>query len=365
MKASYFKFLFATIAVLGFAGCDDNEGDSQVDTELNAQILEAFSANVAQASYNDLKSKAAELNDDIENLAASGGKTAANLEACRTSWKAARASWEQTESFLFGPVSTEDVDPRIDTWPVDFNVLEAQLDSNNDFTPEYIDELLEDQKGFHAIEYLIFGAEGTKSAENITDRELEFLTALGTNLKNLTAQVADGWNPAVDGNYHELFVDAGNGSTSYETQQDAFAELVGAMAGICDEVANGKINEVYEAKDPTMEESPFSQNSITDFKYNMIGVRNVYLGKYSADGKGLEDLVRKHNLQLDGQIKAAIDAAISALNNITDPFGEAITSQPVQVENAVEAINALGALLDDGDDLVNTDLAGFVVLHTK
>jgi predicted lipoprotein len=366
MKPSFVKYLLVAIVAIGATSCDDdNPGGSLVDATLNEQILQDFSSNVAQASYNDLRTKAAQLYTSIETLAADGGQTTPNLEACRSNWKAARAAWEQTESFLFGPVSTEDVDPRIDTWPVDFNVLQAQLDGDSEFTPEYIDNLLEDQKGFHAIEYLIFGVTGSKTAGDITEREREYLVALGQNLKNLTTLVAAGWDPFESNNYHELFVSAGDGNAPYETQQDAFAEMVSAMAGICDEVANGKINEVYEAKDPSLEESPFSKNSITDFTNNMIGVRNVYLGKYSTDGKGLEDLVKKYNLQLDGEIKAAIDAAISALASITDPFGTAINTQSVQVENAVDAINALKDILDDGNDANNTDLAGFVMQHTN
>jgi len=365
MRKLYIDFRFATaVLLLGISGCaEDNESSSPIDVSLNEQILVDFSTNVVQGSYNDLESKSAQLSDDIETLAA--GVNASHLEACRTSWKSSRAAWEQTESFLFGPVSTEDVDPRIDTWPVDFNVLDAQLESDNEFTAEYIDGLLEDQKGFHAIEYLLFGTDGNKAPEYMTGRELEYLLALGQNLKNLTMQLAKGWNPSEAGNYHDLLTSAGNGNAPYETQRDAFLEMVSAMAGICDEVANGKINEVYEAKDPTLEESPFSKNSITDFTNNIVGVRNVYLGKYTADGKGLEDLVRKYNLQLDGKIKAAIDAAIAALSNISDPFGVAIVSQAVQVENAVNAINALRDVLDDGDNADHSDLAGFVTLHTQ
>ncbi len=354
------KILFITMGIAAltmFSACDDNENGSQVDAELNSQILSDFSVNVAQASYNDLKSKASALNENIKALASDGGKTTEKLDDCRAGWKAARQAWEQTESFLFGPVSTGDVDPRIDTWPVDFNVLQQRLDGNDEFTAEYIGDLLPEQKGFHAIEYLIFGEEGNKTAAGITSRELEFLTALGLNLKALTSEVAEAWNPEAADNYHDVFV-----STN---QKDAFVQLVTTMAEICGEVGEGKINDVYQSQDPSMEESPFSKNSITDFTNNIIGVRNVYLGKYSTDGKGLEDLVKKHNLQLDLQIKTAIDAAITSLNNITDPFGEAIISQPNQVKNAVDAINALEEILDDGDTFVNTDLAGFVLQHIK
>ncbi|NCA22267.1 MAG: hypothetical protein EBS86_14155, partial [Crocinitomicaceae bacterium] len=79
---------------------------------------------------------------------------------------------------------------------------------------------------------------------------------------------------------------------------------------------------------------------------NIICVQNVYLGKYSTDGKGLEDLVRKYNLTLDNTIKTKINNAIAALGTVTDPFGTAISTQQVQVQNAIDAIDELKEVLE-------------------
>lgn len=343
-----------------WTSCSDDDSDSaaQVDTSLNATILTDFSEDVAQASYNDLQTKAATIYSDI--LAFEANQTDEKLTAIRTSWKAARQTWEQTESFLFGPVSTADVDPRIDTWPVDFTALEAQLASDNAFTESYIDGLDESLKGFHPIEYLIFGENGDKTAADFNgkDREIEYLKALGLNLKKLTTEVADGWNPSNTGNYHTIFTTAGSGSAEYTTQSAAFEQLVTAMADICGEVSEAKMGEVYTAKDPSMEESPFAKNSITDFTNNIKGVENVYLAKYSANGTGLEDLVKKHNLSLDAKIKTGISAAVEALGKISKPFGEAIIAEPVQVQNAIDAIGDLKTVLED-------ELLPFVQQHSK
>jgi hypothetical protein len=76
-------------------------------------------------------------------------------------------------------------------------------------------------------------------------------------------------------------------------------------------------------------------------------VKNVYTGKFLVDGKGIDDLVKQHNLALDVEISAAIDAAINSLGNITVPFGQAITEQSVQVENAMTAINGLKTVIEE------------------
>lgn len=353
----FFLIFSLSVSMAVISSCsDDSDSASQVNEVLNTSVLEDFSEHVAQGGYNDLKTKAETLYNDI--LALDDDRTDENLEACQASWRAAREAWEQTESFLFGPVSTDKVDPSIDTWPVDFNALDDQLESENEFTDEYIANLDDALKGFHPIEYLIFGENGEKTAEGLNDRQMEYLIALAKNVKDLTAEVAESWNPNNTSSYHAKFTEAGNGSDVYDTQKDAFLEMVSAMSGICDEVANGKINEPFLAEDPSLEESPFAKNSITDFTNNIRGVENVYLADYAGNGTGLEDLVKKYNLSLDGEIKAAISAAIQSLGSIEKPFGEAIIEEPVQVQNAIDAINALKVVLDE-------KLVPFIQQHTN
>jgi predicted lipoprotein len=354
----YFKTLLSFTLTLSVSGCiGDNENVPAIDDSFNGEILNEFSSNVVQSVYNNLASKTSTFYDQVLALETDGA-TDAELTACRTTWKQARESWELSESFLFGPVSTDNIDPRIDTWPVNFTDLDAQLASSAEFNETYINNLEDALKGFHPIEYLIFGAMGQKAASELSARDIEYLKGLTSNLKSLTSALKSSWNPSTTDNYHVAFTQAGNGSTVYSTQLAAFEELVNSMIGICDEVANGKINEVFLAQDPSLEESPFAKNSITDFTNNIKGVQNVYLGKFATDGKGLEDLVRRHNLQLDNEIKLKLNNALTALGNVTDPFGEAISTQPIQVQNAIDAINDL-------KDTLELQLLQFVQQHSK
>jgi predicted lipoprotein len=111
-------------------------------------------------------------------------------------------------------------------------------------------------------------------------------------------------------------------------------------------VANGKIAEPYINQNPALEESPFASNSIIDFTNNIKSVQNMYLGKYSSDGKGLEDLIKANNLTMDGVIKTRIANSISALGNVTVPFGQAISTQQTQVQNCIQSINDLKDYLE-------------------
>jgi predicted lipoprotein len=337
-----------------FTSCKNDDDDQPSSENINQAVMTEFASNIAYTSYVNLANQTTQLHQKTQTFRAN--PTASGLEECRNAWKSSRSVWEQTESFLFGPVATDNIDPRIDTWPVNFNDLEIIMSNGAVLDENYINGLDDALKGFHPVEYLLFGIGGTKVYTDFTARELEYLEGLTQNLKTLTGNLSTSWSPAASNSYYYSFTNAGNGSSVYASQKSAFEELVNAMAGICDEVAEGKMNEPFVAQNPELEESPFSGNSIIDFTNNIKGVQNMYLGKNIVDGKGLEDIVRQHNLSLDGLIKTKIANAISSLNAITDPFGTAITTQPIQVQNAIDAINELKVVLEE-------DLYSYILVH--
>lgn len=240
-----------------FVGCkkEAEPNENAVSVVSNQQILTDFSINVAQATYNDLEVQAGVLLKATSALKVNSSQE--NLIECRKAWVRARLAWEQSEGFLFGPVATQNIDPRIDTWPVSFSNLESVLANNSVYDQEYINQLEDALKGFHPIEYLIYGLDGNKNSVDLTPRELDYLVALSSNLKNLTVDLASGWNVSQADNYTNAFNMAGNGSTIYGTTYSAYEELVNAMSGICEEVAGSKLHTPFILKDPMLEESPF------------------------------------------------------------------------------------------------------------
>ncbi len=343
------KYTIALLALCSIAtSCKKTPAEeivTPVSTDLNAEILSSISSNVAEATYYDLSVKADQLYAAVQKFDTVTNDV--NLAVCKQLWRDTRAVWEQSEGFLFGPVATNNIDPRIDTWPVDYVALDSLMNSSVVFSETYVNTLDDALRGFHPIEYLLFGTGGNKTATQFTAREKAYLKALSVNLKNLISQLWVSWDPAISGNYGANITNAGKPTSVYSTKRAVYEEIVNSMIGICEEVANGKIEEPFAAQNPLLEESPFSYNSITDFTNNMRSVQNVYLGKYLVDGKGLEELVRVNNLSLDASIKTKMNAAIAALNNVTVPFGQAIISQPIQITNAQNAINDLKTTLEN------------------
>ena len=123
--------------------------------------------------------------------------------------------------------------------------------------------------------------------------------------------------------------------------------MINAMIGICEEVAEGKIQEPLLAQDPKLEESQFSHNSITDFTNNMRSVQNVYFGNYIENGRGLNEWVNASNISLDNKVQQKISAAINSFNLITLPFGQAILSQQTQLHSVQQSINELKDVLEN------------------
>ncbi len=333
------------IAVIYLVSCrKDKKPDNQISSsELNALVLNDLGNNVYLNAYYNLSLSANNLDLAIRNFASN--QTNDNLLNARNAWRSARQIWEKSEAHLFGPVSTNDIDPRIDAWPVDFIRLDSVMNSNAALTEQFVDGLEESLKGFHPIEYLLFGVNSGKTVQDFNQRQLDYLQALSLNLMVLTNSLYLDWHHQ-HGNFLKTFVNANN--QVFADKKAAFEEIANALIGICDEVASGKMEEVLITLDTTLEESPFANNSITDFKNNLIGVQESYLGiNGNNNGKGLEDFVRKYNLSLDASIKQKLASAIASFDNITVPFSEAIFSQPLQVQNTIDQINALKQELED------------------
>ena len=97
----------------------------------------------------------------------------ANLLAARAAWVRTRVPWEESETALFGPVDFRGFDPALDTWPVNRTDLEAVLSSGADLSSANVANFDPSVKGFHTIEYLLFGDGGSQTAGGFDDRRFQ------------------------------------------------------------------------------------------------------------------------------------------------------------------------------------------------
>lgn len=136
---------------------DANINDNATLDPIVTQYVDA----VVLPTYKELAEKNAALDTAVRAFKASPSN--ANFSACSLAWLDARAPWEQSEAFLFGPVDELGLDPNMDSWPLDqsqiVQILKSQDFTNLNWKEGESDEKIESAqslRGFHTLEYLIF-----------------------------------------------------------------------------------------------------------------------------------------------------------------------------------------------------------------
>ena len=340
-------YYFLLIATLFTISCS-KDNDGVYDAEINN-----ITDNIIVSTYTDLDTKAGLLLDAVNALKA-GGATELELTAACAAWVATRAPWESSEGFLFGPVSDNEIDPNIDTWPLDSIGVDEILAGSDVINQAYIDALTGDAgtglKGFHAIEYFLYGTSGNRTAASLTARELDYLVAATESLKGKTAELKAAWISG-GGNFASQLKDKG---TRYPTEKDVLVELAEGVRGIAGEVFDSKIQNTLDGLDADgvagglrEEESRFSNNTKIDFTNNITSIHNVYLGVYGStgNGKGLSDVVASKNVTLDSKIKTQIAEAIVAIQAIggttSTTFSQALATDRASIEAAQAKVETL------------------------
>ncbi len=210
-KIFHFALLFAAAGMmsLGFSSCSSDDNDDEVQTyEVKASTLESIVAqyvnDVINPTYNDLQSSAATLDEACKSLYAkrlAGTLTQTDIDYACTAFKTARKYWEQSEAFLYGAASNDNIDPHIDSWPLDQTQLAEALTSpsviagiTSSEPAKYVytsNGDFDSTMGFHGLEFILFrnGANRTLAALNSEYEAGDGLNENGDNWKNNQAKL--------------------------------------------------------------------------------------------------------------------------------------------------------------------------------
>ncbi len=273
-----------------------------------------------------------------------------NLTTVRTSWKVARNPWESNESFGFGPVGDDGIDGASDDWPFDITAFTQILASNITLNEAYITQMATSTKGFHAIEYLLFGTNGNKAANTFTTRELKLLELLSNDLKKQSEILKSRWMKGSKNSFYDNFVKAGEASSSYKKTSDALGEVVGSMVNIMTELPDTKIEKPLTKKDNNYAESRFADYSFNDYRSNISGVYAVYIGKYGNVNatKSISDLVLATNPKIDEKIRTQFKLCLALIDVLqtSTTFNQAILNKPEQLKDLQKEIQKINQILD-------------------
>lgn len=356
----------------GFAACSDDKDDpdpNQLDSRKTA-IITQYVNGVVIPTYRSLADEAVELATLCEELRQNPSQS--KVDECCESWISARKYWELSEAFLFGAAADYNIDPHIDSWPLQKSQLDNIL--ANDALIDALDEdgagadafatLGYGLLGFHAVEYVLFRDGAPRKVNEITEAELIYNAAVAQDLANQTIRLEASWaglanissakqnrleefelEPSF--NYGENMITAGmTGNTLYKTQLAAMEQILTGASDISDEVGNTKITDPVNSGNVLDVESWYSWNSIADFTDNIRSVRNAYYGSLdgSVGNNSMAAYVNKVNSSLDSNVRKAIDNAINEISSMPAPFRNHLTK--AETQKAVDACNTLLDALD-------------------
>lgn len=427
-KIFKFALLFAATCMMtmGMTACssDDDKNDTVDVTKEQNDAIEALTkqylSDVVYPTYTNLANESESLFNKISalksKLKAGTAVSQSEIDNICTSYKNARKYWEQSEAFLYGAASDFEIDPHIDTWPLDVPTLGedladdakiARLDAADGI--EYArTSLTAENLGFHGIEFIFFRDGNNRSAaffnndEKETDsditakgevtgrEEVIFATAVAGDLRDKCFQLEVAWNANASAahksrvtecakssddfetkvsknglTYGENLTAVNDGNSTYNSWKKVVEEiLVGGCSNICAEVADQKMGQAYRAAtgtgdaedDPNYIESPYSHNSFTDFYGNIMSIQNALYNNVegaSATDSSVMSYLKKYNATEAATLQTKLTAALEALKACQDS-GKSFVEAPgaTCVKAAMDAISELDNELNEAADWI-------------
>jgi predicted lipoprotein len=299
---SWCAVLVGSLGLAG-AGCQPS-GRSQVPSE--QAVVTAFVQKVVEPNYTQLVARSDELKGALQRLA--GAPNAANLTAARNAWRAARQTWETSESWAFGPAETEGFDGAMDDWPVNRRDLAKGLEEV-EFSESTFAALSDTAKGFHGIEWVLFGGgRGSEpAAEQLTPAELTYLRLAGADLHRQAEGLLASWSGAKG---------FGAQFSAPEEVRAALQELLQGVIGSLQEEGDEKLGQPLATRNPQTLESADSGNTQADLVANIAGARQVLLDT------GLLELIRSRDAALARELEREISRALAMARALPHPLND-------------------------------------------
>ena len=397
---------------MGFASCssdnDDNTNNgsdssalSNTETVIQA-VAKQYVENVVYTTYTNLANATDNLYTRLDEAKAkfrAGTLTQADIDAACDKFLEARAHWETSEAFLYGPATTFGIDPHIDTWPLDIDALAvslsngeqvAKLDDGDDGIAYAGAKLGQELLGFHGIEFILFRdgnrrtlaeLQGNETDEAFAgktvtgEQELVYAVAVAGDLRDKCFQLEVAWSGEHAAKSHrdrveecefetqigslyygENMLSAKKAGSNYATWQSVLITIFDSgCSNICAEVANTKIGNAWSGEDVNYIESPYSKKSFEDFYDNITSIKNSLYGGIALDAPAANSIMayaRQNNPTLADKLDVKLAAALKALDTCRKgtAFVDIISSgsRDANVQQAIDAINELDDVLQEG-----------------
>lgn len=352
-------------AALLYTSCseDGTPGDENTDNNVTEQemdnVIATYVDKVVIPTYAEMEEKIGKLSQTINTFMTDN--TQENLDAACSAWRAARKPWEQSEAFLYGPADYENLDPSLDSWPLQKHDIDEILISQDFSQLEGDEEAAQGRRGFHTLEYLLFENGKAKKVAQVTANEKAYIKQVTNRLLTDTKRLHKAWvNGLGEGEVVSSFGQEMKTHTSIRTSsaKRVIGDFIitGGIINIADEVGSQKIGNPYNywiegnhEKALLEVESWYSWNSLADYEDNMISIENSYMGGRRGERdpeNSLSTLVRSVNTELDAKVQKKITVAIEAIRSIPAPFRNNLDAK-TEIEAAQDACSEISRVFEE------------------
>jgi putative iron-regulated protein len=328
-------------------------GRGEEKPDLERSVVNHYAALVS-ATYDDSLREAEKLQTAVGSFL--DQPSAVTLAAARAAWIATRKPYLQTEAFRFYEGPIDEIDGRLNAWPVDEAYIDrvegdpaAGIINRPDLHPELSLEVLEELNekegersictGFHAVEFLLWGQDldprgpgkrphldfvtGKEATAPNPERRKEFLRQVTAMLVRDLRTLASDWAAGNPDNYRAWF--------TASSSRPALQRILQGVASLSStELAGERLIVAYETKEQEDEHSCFSDTTTMDMEFNALGIANVHSGRYRRvdgsvlEGPGLDALLRARSPELAARLSRQIEASLAAARAIPAPFDQAV-----------------------------------------
>lgn len=415
IKTGIFAVVLAAMPMC-FTSCsdddDDDSGSSYAErTEALYDLIDVYIESVVYPTYTNLADATTELYEaleDVQDKLAAGTLTQDDIDDACEIFLEARAWWEKSEAWLYGPADVLGIDPHIDTWPLDrselanilgSDELRANLEGDIEDAIVYISEENGEVShlGFHGVEFILFrdgenrtvaDFEGTEDDDafeglEVTGAyELSFAVAVAGDLRDWTSLLEYSWMGSLAATSHIARCTTRGFQTKLDGYDNFYGEeilltgsseyfatprytvstiLIDGCSNICAEVADQKMGQPYRAATGTATdeemaddeyvgkeyiESPYSHMSFTDFYDNISSIKNALYGNIDKSSPATNSIMAYLENENESLADDLEDALEDALEALDDCIDYGTAFVTIINNNESTGMNLVQAAMD-------------------
>lgn len=278
------------------------------------------------------------------------------LQTLQFSWKGGKKMLKTMELLSFGPYNFGEIDVsrRLDNWPERGEGIEDLIAGDQMIDATYLQSMnrADLSLGFPALGYLLHSQEDGEQVRSGFEQERRcmYLMAQAELNMNIVHEFYQAWSPqGMD--YASEITQAGKGSSTFTTPQEAIGGLLQSMNRLVQHMADLKLAQPLDMGRVDSVEAKYSASSLKDLHNNLDAIEKLY-----ADASpSISDYIQAYQgAEIDVSILGGIENVREVLNAIPEPLSQSIVDEPQKVA-------ALIVALEDLSDVFTNDAERFLM----